>query len=107
MDHTEILRASFTRSLPLFDALGHPIRQRLLVLMMDGARRSVAELASETELSRPAISHHLKILKAAHIVGSHKEGRKIYYHPQMDQYVTPIKELVDTIMALESGKRYN
>lgn len=107
MDHTEILRALFTRSLPLFNALGDPIRQQLLLLMMDGARRSVAELASETELSRPTISHHLKILKDAHIVDSHKEGRKIYYCPQMGEYVTPIKELIDTVMALEGGKGYN
>lgn len=101
MNQVDTIRQLFTESLPLFSALGDPIRQQLLLLMMDGTRRSVAELASETELSRPTISHHLKILKDAHIVTSQKEGRKIYYCPQMGDYVRPIRELITIVASIE------
>lgn len=104
MDQVEKIRQLFTQSLPLFNALGDPIRQQLILLMMDGARQSVAELASQTNLSRPTISHHLKILKDAHIITSQKVGTRIYYCPQMGAYFEPIKELVNTIVALEDRK---
>ncbi len=104
MDCTQKLRELFGRSLPLFSALGDPIRQQLIMLMMDGTQRSVAELAAETELARPTISHHLKILKTAHIITSRKVGTKIYYYPQMGAYFGPIKELVDTVGKLEKMK---
>lgn len=104
MDHVEKIHQLFTQSLPLFNALGDPIRQQLILLMMDGVRQSVAELASQTNLSRPTISHHLKILKDAHIITSQKVGTRIYYYPQMGEYFEPIKELVNTIVALEDGK---
>jgi ArsR family transcriptional regulator, arsenate/arsenite/antimonite-responsive transcriptional repressor len=104
MHDVEKIRYLFTQSLPLFNALGDPIRQQLILLMMDGTRKSVAELAAQTELSRPTISHHLKILKDAHIIASQKVGTKIYYCPQMGAYFEPVKELVNTIVALEDGK---
>lgn len=104
MDQLDKIRQLFTQSLPLFNALGDPIRQQLILLMLDGSRKSVAELAAQTELSRPTISHHLKILKDAHIVTSQKVGRKIYYCPVMGRYFAPIRELVMTVDELEAGK---
>lgn len=101
MPHIDRLRQLFTENLSLFSALGDPIRQQLLLLMMDGSRRSVEELASETDLARPTISHHLKVLKEAHIIGSHKVGRKIYYSPQLARRCRPVNELIDTIIAIE------
>ncbi len=41
--------------------------------------RAVGELAAELPVSRPAVSHHLKVLKAAGLVAEHAEGtRRIY-----------------------------
>ena len=94
----------FEASLPVFNAMGDPIRQRLLILMMEGRRKSVGELASGTNLSRPTISHHLKVLKEAHIVASEKVGTKIYYFPQMGAYFKPIAELVNLVVAIEKKK---
>ena len=38
------------------------------------------DIVEQTTLSRPAISHHLQILKDAGLVGSRKEGTCIYYY---------------------------
>ena len=44
-----------------------------------GGGRSVAEIAEGLEVSRPAVSQHLKILRAARLVNVHPEGtRRVY-----------------------------
>lgn len=95
------LQRLFEKNLPLFSALGDPVRQQLIMLMMRGEHQAVTELAAQTSLSRPTISHHLKVLKNAHIVGEQKVGTRIYYFPQMGEYFGPLKELVDEVAALD------
>ena len=104
MHDAKRMRELFEESLPLFNALGDPIRQQLIMLMMEGERKSVAELAASTDLSRPTVSHHLKVLKDAHILRDEKVGTKIYYCPQLGKYFRPIKQLVDMIGSSEKRK---
>jgi DNA-binding transcriptional ArsR family regulator len=60
------------------DALGDPTRRAVLKRLRGGAR-SVGEIAEGMEVSRPAVSQHLKILKAARLVTFHAEGtRRVY-----------------------------
>jgi DNA-binding transcriptional ArsR family regulator len=101
MAETERIKQLFEMSLPLFDALGDPIRQQLIILMIDGSRKSVAELASETNVTRSTVSHHLKVLKEAHIITSEKIGTKIFYFPKMGEYFKPVRELVEIVVAME------
>ena len=63
-------------------ALGDENRQHLILEMMQmgnchGVR--VGEITAKTNLSRPAVSHHLKILKDAGIIKMRREGTKNYY----------------------------
>ena len=105
MHDTSRLAGLFQQSLPFFTALGDEVRQQLLLLMMDGVSRSVAELTAHTQLSRPAISHHLKILKDAGVIVEQKKGRHIYYHPQPGQYFETVKMLIDEIDdVIKNGK---
>ena len=71
----------FVRSQSLLLALGDENRQLLIIALLrfgcDGAR--VGALTAQTRLSRPAVSHHLKILKDADLVTLRKEGTKYYY----------------------------
>lgn len=97
MHDTTRLRELFQQSLPFFTAVGDEVRQQLLLLMMDGQSRSVAELTAHTQLSRPAISHHLKILKQAGVIVEQKKGRHIYYQPRTGQYYEVVKLLIDEI----------
>jgi DNA-binding transcriptional ArsR family regulator len=62
----------------VLDALGDPTRRAVLKRLRGGAR-SVGEIAEGMEVSRPAVSQHLKILKAARLVTDHAEGtRRVY-----------------------------
>ena len=61
-----------------FDALGDPNRRTIVELLGRG-ERSVAELAAEMPISRPAVSRHLRLLKAAGLVVEEPRGtRRIY-----------------------------
>ena len=61
-----------------FDALGDPTRRAVLRRLRGGAR-SVGEIAEGMEVSRPAVSQHLKVLKAARLVRVHAVGtRRVY-----------------------------
>ena len=64
---------------PVFAALANPVRRRLLELLADGPRTAGA-LAAEFELSRPAISEHLAVLRRAALVREQPRGRERHYH---------------------------
>lgn len=60
------------------DALGDPTRRAVLKRLRGGGR-SVGEIADGMEVSRPAVSQHLKILMTARLVTVHAVGtRRVY-----------------------------
>ncbi|MFZ2836386.1 MAG: metalloregulator ArsR/SmtB family transcription factor [Candidatus Saccharimonadales bacterium] len=74
------IRNQFEDCLPIFNALGNSIRQELLFAINEEKGMSVKHLADKINLSRPAVSHHLKVLQSAGILAHHKVGReRIYY----------------------------
>lgn len=62
----------------ILDALGDPTR-RLVFMRLRGGARSVGEIADTMDVSRPAVSQHLKILKTAHLVTDRAEGTRRLY----------------------------
>ena len=71
-------------SLPeLYSALADPTRLRVLELLHEKAR-PVHELAAAFDISRPAISRHLRVLKEAGLVKEEKQGRENVYSFQRD-----------------------
>lgn len=60
------------------DALGDPTR-RLVFKRLHGGARSVGEIAEGMDVSRPAVSQHLKVLKAARLVVDRAEGTRRLY----------------------------
>lgn len=68
-------------------ALGDENRQHLMLEMMRmehcGGTR-VGTITEKTNLSRPAVSHHLQILKDAGILKMRREGTKNYYYFDAD-----------------------
>jgi DNA-binding transcriptional ArsR family regulator len=61
-----------------FDALGDPTRRAILERVASRPQ-SVGRLATQFEVSRPAVSQHLRVLKEAGLVADRQEGtRRIY-----------------------------
>jgi DNA-binding transcriptional ArsR family regulator len=62
----------------VLDALGDPTRRTVFKRLRGGAR-SVGEIADGMDVSRPAVSQHLKVLKAARLVTDRPEGTRRLY----------------------------
>jgi DNA-binding transcriptional ArsR family regulator len=60
------------------DALGDPTRRLIFTRLRRGAR-SVGEIAEGVDVSRPAVSQHLKVLKEAQLVVDRAEGTRRLY----------------------------
>lgn len=63
----------------VYDAIAHPARRQVMDVLRDGPRR-VNDLASAFEMSRPAVSQHLRVLREAGLVGEVRVGRERHYH---------------------------
>jgi DNA-binding transcriptional ArsR family regulator len=62
----------------VLDARGDPTRRRVFKRLRGGAR-SVGEITEGMDVSRPAVSQHLKVLKAARLVVDRAEGTRRLY----------------------------
>lgn len=65
------------------EALGDPTRRSIFERLRRGAR-SVTELADELPVSRPAVSQHLRVLKAAGLVRERRDGTRRLYRVDPD-----------------------
>ena len=61
-----------------FSALADPTRRAVLDLLRRG-RQPAGQIAQAFPVSRPAISKHLRLLRRAHLVKEHREGRNRFY----------------------------
>ncbi|MEU9130513.1 metalloregulator ArsR/SmtB family transcription factor [Kitasatospora sp. NPDC048540] len=74
----EVAAADLAR---MFKALSDPVRLRLLSLIAshEGGEACVCDLTGPFDVSQPTISHHLKVLREAGLVGSERRGTWVYY----------------------------
>jgi ArsR family transcriptional regulator len=79
--YPDIQREEAERMATVAKALGDPIRMQLVdVLRKHAGRVCVCELVPLFDLSQPTVSHHLKVLREAGIVGSERRGLWAYYY---------------------------
>jgi DNA-binding transcriptional ArsR family regulator len=103
-----------------FQALADPTRRAVLDLLRRGSQPA-GEIARAFPVSRPAISKHLRLLRRAHLVREHREGRHRVYQLNpaplravaswLDQYrtfwkmnLTNLKTFVEAEYAKETKK---
>jgi len=79
--YPDVDRAHALRMAEVAKALGDPVRLQLVdVLRRHAGKVCVCELVPLFDLSQPTVSHHLKVLRAAGIVGSERQGLWAYYY---------------------------
>ena len=108
------ITSKFKECRKAISAMGDETRQLILIALLEsdfnGIR--VGEITKKTHLSRPAVSHHLKILKEAEIVNLRREGTKNYYYMdanetqwgQIAQLVNHIYEVVKDFAPIDTRK---
>ena len=99
------MHRNYLRSIPrewramakVFVALGDEHRQRILLTFEKGERLTVGQIAAVSTLSRPAVSHHLKILREAGVLAAEKEGKEVYVHINRDVLLEALDNVRDYI----------
>lgn len=76
----------------IFGAISHPARRRMLDLLAD-ADSSVNTIAGYFEMSRPAVSQHLRTLLAAGLVTEQRHGRERRYR-LVPRQLAPVRDWV-------------
>lgn len=96
----------------MFVAIGDETRQQIILALLEsdfnGIR--VGEITKKTHLSRPAVSHHLQVLKESGIINMRREGTKNYYYmdaneaqwKQIAQLVNHIYEVVKDFAPMDN-----
>jgi len=78
--YPDVERDQAMRMAAVAKALGDPVRLQLVdVLRKHAGKVCVCELVPLFDISQPTVSHHLKVLREAGIVGSERVGLWAYY----------------------------
>ncbi|MHA8263476.1 ArsR/SmtB family transcription factor [Lactobacillaceae bacterium Melli_B3] len=83
MNEIDKIKYAFKESSQLLIALGDEKRQAIILALLDNnacCKLRVNDLTGVTGLTRPAVSHHVKILKDAGIIDCERQGTRNYYY---------------------------
>lgn len=72
-------------------------RLQILFLLGEHGSMYVGDIAAHFSISRPAISHHLKILKDTDLVKSVRKGQEIYYQVNTGHLALILRTIADTM----------
>ena len=95
----ELLRdgAHFQNIADIFRQLGDPNRIRIFWLLCH-CEECVVNIAAMGDMSSPAVSHHLRVLKDSGLLSSRREGREVYYRASDAAQSRLLHEMLEQVM---------
>ena len=69
----------------VFKALSDPTRYEIVKMLVCDEELGCCDFDCVFEKSKPAMSHHYRVLENAGLVGCRKEGLRVYYHLEKDR----------------------
>jgi ArsR family transcriptional regulator len=100
-----LIREQFRACRKVLVALGDETRQLIISVLAENGCQSglqVGDVTERTRLSRPAVSHHLKILLDAEIVGMRKQATKHFYYLALGGECPTLVSLMNNIERLRA-----
>ncbi len=99
---TNQIKEQFDACRKLLVAIGDETRQLIISVLVDADCEGlqVGEITQRTHLSRPAVSHHLKILYDAQVIGMTKQATKHFYYLDLKGEWPTLVSLVNEIERL-------
>lgn len=98
------LKTDFSAASDFLVAVGDEKRQAIIIALLEADDAcseglQVSDLTETTHLSRPAVSHHLKILRDVRLVDYHTVGTKnFYYFTHETQEINKLRKLLDNVV---------
>ena|SRR5258708_4311531 len=92
----------FNQITKFFTAMGDPIRLQILLLLRSKPL-NVGDIANQFQISRPAISHHLRVLKEANILESKKAGQEVYYTINKAYITDELRAIADKLERIDES----
>ena len=86
----------FTNVSATFGLISDATRLEILWLLCH-TEECVMNIAAAVDMSSPAVSHHLRILKSAGLITSKKEGKEVYYTLADTEEATLVHKIVDSV----------
>lgn len=83
----------FKRGMPIFAIFQDENRQRIILLLCKNKEMTVNQITDQLDLSRPAVSHHLKIMLDAGVIAVNKVGKERFYKITLEDTVQLLKDL--------------
>lgn len=80
----------------IFRALADPTRREILQSLRE-KDLPAGEISGLFEISAPAVSRHLSILKAAELVTERREGNRIIYHLEPERLALCLNTFVSAV----------
>ncbi len=74
-------------------------RQKILFLFVDGAERTVGQIADQLEIVPSTASEHLAILKRGGLLDAQREGKEVYYRPNRARILGLLQKLTQLLTA--------
>jgi len=74
-------------------------RQKILFQFVDGAARSVGQIAEELGIVPSTASEHLAILKRGGLLDAEREGKEVYYRPNRARILGLLRNLTELLTA--------
>lgn len=88
----------------IFKMLDDPTRLQIFWVLCH-VEECVINLASLLNISSPALSHHLKLLKAEKLIISRRDGKEVYYKAAETEAVRMMHHAVEQIMKISCPER--
>lgn len=83
-------------NIPLLNALADENRMRILTFLA-GQNFNVNQISENFAITRPAISHHLTILKQAGIIEINRQGKENYYQLDLEFLIDRLLQLTENL----------
>lgn len=91
--------ADFATVADLFKKLDDESRLRIFWLLCHG-EECVINLSALMDMSSPAVSHHLKLLRSAGLIVSRREGKEVYYKAADTEAAQALHHTIENIMKI-------
>jgi ArsR family transcriptional regulator len=84
--------------------IGNTARYRIIEALING-RKTVSELTRIVKLSQPAVSQHLKTLKACDLVIDERRGKEVFYAVNTEYTLKLLKSLISDMNKPKGRKK--